>query len=96
MSSPVTYGNFLHEGVVDVLPREISPLFVHTVCAFSCPPMCHTGACTMRTWRACQVLTETVPLDPAFEEALNARLVLVFTGKQRLARSAAYYHRYLW
>lgn len=33
-----------------------------------------------------QVLTETVPLDPAFEDALNERLVLVFTGKQRLAR----------
>eukprot|EP00903_Cladosiphon_okamuranus_P018207 g16748.t1 len=33
-----------------------------------------------------QVLTETIPLDPSFEEALNDRLVLVFTGKQRLAR----------
>lgn len=33
-----------------------------------------------------QVLCETVPLDPSFEEALNDRLVLVFTGKQRLAR----------
>ncbi|CAM9908431.1 unnamed protein product, partial [Hapterophycus canaliculatus] len=33
-----------------------------------------------------QVLTETIPLDPAFEDALNGRLVLVFTGKQRLAR----------
>lgn len=34
------------------------------------------------------MVTEKIPLDPAFEEALNDRLVLVFTGKQRLARSA--------
>lgn len=34
-----------------------------------------------------QVLIEPVPLDAAFEKALNDRLVLVFTGKQRLARS---------
>lgn len=34
-----------------------------------------------------QVLVESVPLDAAFEKALNDRLVLVFTGKQRLARS---------
>ncbi|CAM9296426.1 unnamed protein product [Ectocarpus sp. 12 AP-2014] len=33
-----------------------------------------------------QVRTETIPLDPTFEAALNDRLVLVFTGKQRLAR----------
>lgn len=38
-----------------------------------------------------QVLTETIPLDPAFEEALNDRLVLIFTGKQRLARSARWF-----
>lgn len=33
-----------------------------------------------------QVLTEHIALDGAFEDALNDRLVLVFTGKQRLAR----------
>lgn len=40
--------------------------------------------------RVYQVLTETNTLDPAFEEALNDRLVLIFTGKQRLARSAGW------
>lgn len=33
-----------------------------------------------------QVLTESIALDGVFEDDLNDRLVLVFTGKQRLAR----------
>lgn len=58
-------------------------LFVET-------PIAVCRACLWVKWvdvRVCQVLTETIPLDPAFDEALNDRLVLVFTGKQRLARS---------
>lgn len=33
-----------------------------------------------------QVCPESIPLEESFEEALNDRLVLVFSGKQRLAR----------
>lgn len=55
----------------------------YTAHGFPCAPGNRMGVCIRAPY---QVLTETIPLDPAFEEALNDRLVLIFTGKQRLAR----------
>lgn len=54
--------------------------------ALSC--MCTWGMLLLRCVPIShQVLTEPIALDKEFEDALNDRLVLVFTGKQRLARS---------